>query len=325
MDLDLPPVYAYPPIAMGYKDGPLLPEARLAEQATMEAEPTQPDSKVLPTQCCIQPLRVEEGRRGEKESGLKIEVVASQTSDAEDQKEETRLEAKGCSISEPESEVSGLSPCPSSASVPDPGCMVTATGQPQKVDLSLAFLGQKSLEEPQQSREQDSEIAKEDSEEDQPEKNRPLPSECTACVPLESAEEDKQAEESEGNDEENVEVVENEEEGDRSGPSPEQHLELTCNSPAPAPPSDAPLSPVPSTSAQLQGAYMWSLELLIAAALCATRDALYPPAPPVQAPGPKPHHGMEILGEVAELEIQQRSKENDGEGEVPFNIQVKTL
>lgn len=325
-DLDLPPVYTYPPIAMGYKDGPSLPEARLAEQATMEVEPTQPDAKVLPTQCCIQPTRVEEGRRGEKECGLKIEVVASQMGDSEDQKEETRLEANGCSISEPESEISGLSPCPSSASVPDPGCMVTATGQPQKVDLSLAFLGQKSLEEPQQSKEQDSEITKEDSEEDQPEKNRPLQPECTACVPLESAEEDKQAEESEGNDEENVEVVENEEEKGRSGTSPEQHLtELTSNSPTPAPPSDAPLPPVPSTSAQLQGAYMWSLELLIAAALCATRDALYPPAPPVQAPSPKPHHGMEILGEVAELEIQQRSKDNDGEGEVPFNIKLKSL
>ncbi|XP_056890510.1 BAH and coiled-coil domain-containing protein 1 isoform X2 [Takifugu flavidus] len=326
LEPDLPPVYTYPPIAMGYKDGPSLPEARLAEQATMEVEPTQPDAKVLPTQCCIQPTRVEEGRRGEKECGLKIEVVASQMGDSEDQKEETRLEANGCSISEPESEVSGLSPCPSSASVPDPGCMVTATGQPQKVDLSLAFLGQKSLEEPQQSKEQDSEITKEDSEEDQPEKNRPLQPECTACVPLESAEEDKQAEESEGNDEENVEVVENEEQKGRSGTSPEQHLtELTSNSPAPAPPSDPPLSPVPSTSAQLQGAYMWSLELLIAAALCATRDALYPPAPPAQAPSPKPHHGMEILGEVAELEIQQRSKDNDGEGKDMLTFDLRSL
>lgn len=314
-------MYTYPPISMGYKGGPSLPEARLAEQAIMEAGPAQPDAKVLPHPCCIQPLTVEEGRRGEKKSGLEGVVVASQTGDAEDQKEETRLEAKGCSIAEPESEASGLSPCPSSASVPDPGCMVTATGQPQKVELSPAFLGQKSLEEPQQSKEQDSEIAKEDSKEDQPEKSGPEQPECTVCVPVESAEKDKQVEEADGNEEENVEVVENEEEDERSGMSPEEHLMgLTCNPPAPSPPSDSPRSTVPSTSAQLQGAYMWSLELLIAAALCATRDALYPPAPPTQAPSPKPHHGMEILGEVAELEIQQRNdqKESDGKFLLPF-------
>lgn len=302
---------------MGYKNGPSLPEARLAEQATMEAGPAQPDAKVLPHPRCIQPLTVEEGRRGEKESELEGKVVASLTADAEDQKEETRLEAKGCSVSEPESEVSGLSPCSSS----DPGCLITATGRPQKVELSPAFLGQKSLEEPQQSKEQDSEIAKEDSKEDQPEENGPEQLECTVCVPVESTEKDKQVEEGEGDEEENVEVVENEEENERSGMSPEEHLMgLACNLPASSPSSDSPLSAVRSTAAQLQGAYMWSLELLIAAALCATRDALYPPAPPSQAPSPKPHHGMEILGEVAELERQRRSneKESDGKFLSPF-------
>lgn len=305
---------------MGYKGGPSLPEARLAEQATMEAGPAQPDAKVLPHPRSIQPLTVEEGRRGEKDSGLEGEVVASQTGAAEDQKAERRLEAKGCSISEAESEVSGLSPCPSSASVPDPGCMVTATGQPQKVELSPAFLSQKSLEEPQQLKEQDSEIAKEDSKEDQPEKSGPEQPEWTVCGPVESAEKDKQVEEGEGNEDENVEVVENEEEDERSGMSPEDHLMgLTCNSaaPPPPPPSGSPLSAGPSTSAQLQGAYMWSLELLIAAALCATRDALYPPAAGAQAPSPHPQHGMEILGELAELEIQQRRTEKEGGGKIP--------
>lgn len=314
-------MYTYPPISMGYKGGPSLPEARLAEQATMEAGPAQPDAKVLPHPCCIQPLTVEEGRRGEKESGLEGEAVASKTGDAEDQKVEARLEAKGCSVSEPESEVSGLSPCPSPASVPDPGCMATATGQPQKVELSPTFLGQKSLEEPQQSKEHNAEIAKEDSREDQREKSRPEQPECTVCVLVESAGKDKQVEEGEGKEEENVEVVENEEEDERSGMSPEERvLGLICIPPAPSPPSDPPLSTQASTSAQLQGAYMWSLELLIAAALCATRDALYPPAAPSQAPGPQPHHGMEILGEVAELEIQQRDKEKESDGKflLPF-------
>ncbi len=84
----------------------------------------------------------------------------------------------------------------------------------------------------------------------------------------------------------------------------------------PSPTLDPAILPTASTAAQ--GAYMWSLELLIAAALCATRDALYPPAPAVRALSPPPQHGMEMLGELAELEIQQRSRESrekDGEGE----------
>lgn len=71
---------------------------------------------------------------------------------------------------------------------------------------------------------------------------------------------------------------------------------------------------VPASAAQLQGAYMWSLELLIAAALCATRDALYPPSPTVQMPSPPTHHGMEILGELAELEIQNRNRDSKEKG-----------
>lgn len=316
---DLPPVYTYPPITMGYKAGPSPPEARLAEQATLEVEPAQPDSKSLPRPCHIQPLGEEEERR-EEEDERDCEVVASQSGVIEQDKEERRVEAKGCPVSEPESEISGLPPCLSPAPVPDSACLATATGKALKVELSLGCPGQKAgLEEPQLSKEQedDREHGKEDTEEDEREKMGPAPTECTVSVPVEPGEEEK--EEDEDKDGENVEVVEDEEEEEGSGLSPGQNLvELTCNSPAPSPSSDPTLPPTGSSAAQLQGAYMWSLELLIAAALCATRDALYPPAPAVRAPSPPPHHGMEILGELAELEIQQRSRENkekDAEGE----------
>lgn len=53
----------------------------------------------------------------------------------------------------------------------------------------------------------------------------------------------------------------------------------------------------------------WSLELLIAATLCADRDAPPPaptaPSPPCDAPFWPTHHGMELLSELAELERPQ--------------------
>lgn len=316
--VDLPPVYTYPPITLGYKAGPSPPEARLAEQATVEAEPAQPDAKSLPHPCHIQPLTEEPGRR-EEEVGIDCEVVASQTRVAEEDKEETRLDAKGSSISEPECTISGLPPCPSPASVPDSDC--TATGKAQKVELSLGCSGQKGLEEPRLCKEQESDRknGKEDTEGEEGEKMGPEQTECTVSVPVELRQEGEVVEEEGDKDGENVEVVEDDEEEEASGTSPSQNLaDLARDSPAPSSSSDPTLLPTASTAAQLQGAYMWSLELLIAAALCATRDALYPPVPAVRAPSPPPHRGMEILGELAELEIQQRSREsneNNTEGE----------
>ncbi|XP_039991206.1 BAH and coiled-coil domain-containing protein 1 [Xiphias gladius] len=327
LEPDLPPVYTYSPITMGYKAGPLPAEAQLAEQAMVEAEPAEADS--LPHPCPVQPLTVEDERR-EKEDGRDCEVVESQSGVVGEEKGERRVEAKGSSVSEPESKISGFPPCPSSAPVPDPACPATATGKTLKVELSLGCPGHKaSPKEPQLSKEQedDREHGKEDMEEDEVERMESDPRKCIVSVPVEPDEEEKEEEEEDGDkDGENVEVVEDEEEEKGSGGSLGKDLvEVTCSSPAPSPTSDPILPPLASTAAQLQGAYMWSLELLIAAALCATRDALYPPVPAVQAPSPPPHHGMEILGELAELEIQQRSRESkeevtEGEDMLTFDL-----
>lgn len=317
---DLPPVYTYPPITMGYKAGHSSPEARLAEQATVEVEPAEPDSKSLPHPHLIQPLTKEEERRKEQD-GRDFEVLESPSGvPEEEEEEEGQTEAKGCSFSKPESEISGLQPCTSTASVSDLACPTTATGKALEVELSLGCLGQKTgLEEPHLSKEQedDREHEKGDMEEDAGKKMEAEPTGYSLSVPVEPEEEEKEKmEEDREKNGENVEVVEIEEEEEGSGICPGEDLvELICNSPAPSPSSDAPTA---TTVAHLQGAYMWSLELLIAAALCATRDALCPPVPTVQAPSPPPHRGMEILGELAELEIQQRSRESeekDTEGE----------
>ncbi|KAM3592528.1 uncharacterized protein V6R79_020793 [Siganus canaliculatus] len=334
LEPDLPPVYSYPPITMGYKAGPSPPEARLAEQATVEAEPAQPDSKSLPRPCHIQPLSEEKKRREKEEDGRDYEGAASRSGLAEEKKEERTLEAKGCSVSETESEISGLPPCPSPAPAPDLACPATATGKVLKVELSLGCVGQRaSLEESQLSKEQedDSKHRKEGMEADEGEEMRPEPVECTVSVPGVSGEEEKEEVDEDGEkDGDNIEVVEDDDEANKGiGTSPDHNVvELMSNSPAPSPSSDTTLAPTVSSAAQLQGAYMWSLELLIAAALCATRDSLYPQAAAVRAPSPPLNHGMEMLGELAELEIQQRdreAKEKDTEGEDMLTFDLHSL
>uniref|UniRef100_A0A665WAH3 BAH domain and coiled-coil containing 1b n=1 Tax=Echeneis naucrates TaxID=173247 RepID=A0A665WAH3_ECHNA len=326
LEPDLPPVYTYPPIIMGYKAGPSPAEARLAEQAMVEAEPAEPDSKSPQHPCHTEPLSKEE-ERGELDDTGNCEVVESRSAVAEEEKEEKRAEGKGCSVSEPESKISGLLPCPSPVPVPvpDPACPIPATGKTLKVELSMGCPGQKaSLEEPQPSKEQedDRERGKEDMEDKEGEKMEPDLTECTVSVPVKPEEKDRVEEDDGDRDGENVEVVvdENKEESPSTG-----LMEVILSSPYCSPTSDPSPPSSASTAAQLQGAYMWSLELLIAAALCATRDALYPPVPAVQAPIPPAHYGMEILGELAELEIQQRSRESkekvaEGEDTLTFDL-----
>ncbi|CAG5909212.1 unnamed protein product [Menidia menidia] len=316
LEPDLPPVYTFSPICMGYKAGPSPPEARLAEQPMVEEAPAEPEPKSLPRPCHIQSLTVEEEMRSE-ENGEDCEVAESQTGVTE----ETREETKACSVSEPQSKISGLQPCPFPAPVTDPACPAGIT---LKEDLSLGCLGQKAgLEESQLSIELESggEHEKEDTGEDEREKMEPKSAECTASMPAESEKDKNWCEKGD-----NVEVVEEKEES-RMSPA-EDVVELACRSPALSPSSDPRLASRASTTAQLEGAYMWSLELLIAAALCATRDALYPPAPVEQALCPSPHHGMEMLGELADLEIKQRNregKEEDTEGEEMLAFDLHSL
>lgn len=320
LEPDLPPVYTYPPITMGYKAGPSPHEAQLAE-ASVEAKPAEPDSKSLPHPYHIQPLPNTEERR-EEEDGRDCEVVESQSGVSEEEKEERTQEGTGCSFSKPQREISGLPPCPSPAMVPDSPIQAMATGKALKEALCLGCPGQQDgLEESRVSKEQEDD--RRQVKEDKEEKTEPEPIECKVSVPVE--EERREMEEGE-----NVEVVEDDTEEDATGMSPveEEVVELICDSPAPSPSSVIALPPSSNAAAQLQGAYMWSLELLIAAALCATRDALYPPAPAARAPSPPTHHGMEILGELAELEIQQRSRERkdkDTEGEDMLTFDLHSL
>ncbi|KAM4623762.1 LOW QUALITY PROTEIN: BAH and coiled-coil domain-containing protein 1 [Polymixia lowei] len=356
LEPDLPPVYTYPSIAMGYKAGPSPPEARLAEHTAMEAEPAEPVPKSLPHPCPIQLLpgeEEEEERRGGEE-GRDCEVVEPQSGGLEAERKERRAEVKVRCVSEPplactQTQISGTPSCPASvpspAALPDPASPAQADALDGDGELSLGRPGHRAGPEeprPSQDPEDDGKRRKQDTEDDEEEEEEEeerleaTQRECTVSVPLEliGGEEEKQ----EDKDDQNVEVVDDDdEEAEEEEENGRKSVELISSSPPsshlPSASSSSPLPPPASgTAAQLQGAYMWSLELLIAAALCATRDALYPPTPatpaPAPAPGPPPHRGMEILGELAELEIQQRSRDREDrevEGEDTLTFDLHSL
>ncbi|XP_057681407.1 BAH and coiled-coil domain-containing protein 1 [Corythoichthys intestinalis] len=295
LEPDLPPVYAFPPLSMGFKAGPSPPEARLAEQASQEAEPAEPDSKSLQPLPHVPPLTKDETRRKEEEEEEgDCEVVESHSGPPEEKKSQE----DGCSVPDHEKTTSGLLPCPSQSSVPDPTSPAAAASKaPKQAEIS-----------------KDDEVEKECGKEE-------LPGKKMECEPFNSTAQEREEEEEETNQHEEL-VVDGEEEAiERTGDDQEGSR---ANSPC----SDGLPSISGSMAAQQEGAYMWSLELLIAAALCATRDALQASVPVPRPPSPMVHHGMEILGELAELEIQQRSlegKENQDEGERMLTFDLHSL
>ena len=149
-----------------------------------------------------------------------------------------------------------------------------------------------------------------------------------------------EAEEEEEEEGEMVEVVEDDKEEeakeDEERDAAVAELDASGAPSCPASSSSHSCSPPPegACSSSSTSAYMWSLELLIAAALCATRDAVQG-APRVAkatvAPGApggplsSAHPGMEILGELADLEIQQRRRQTEGketEGELMRRVEA---
>lgn len=279
----------------------------------LDPEPAQPDAKSPHHPCHIQTLPDEEGGGGagggessrseQEEDGLDCELVAVGGREAET--EEARPRAKRSSASEPDGRVPGLPPGPSSAPIPDSDG-TTATGEAQKVELLLGCSGQGGPEEPGRAKERDREGGAEEEEAEE----KTASSECNASVPVEAGLQDEE--------EENVEVVEDDDEdgGEERTLCSKQDTEvlLLRSSSPPASPcvslsSDPGLSAFsPDTPTKQEVAYIWSLELLVASALCTSKEALYLPAPPAWTPAPPPQHGLEILAEISELGTMQRSR-----------------
>ncbi|KAL0179212.1 hypothetical protein M9458_024654, partial [Cirrhinus mrigala] len=96
----------------------------------------------------------------------------------------------------------------------------------------------------------------------------------------------------------------------------EQDPERVAEDEAPIGSPSPPFSPCPVPSAlgnQYPGSCIWSLELLIAAALCATRDACMAAPAPVSRNAVAPNYGIELLSELAELERSQQQRNNTEE------------
>ncbi|XP_050979938.1 BAH and coiled-coil domain-containing protein 1 isoform X2 [Labeo rohita] len=96
----------------------------------------------------------------------------------------------------------------------------------------------------------------------------------------------------------------------------EQDPERTAEDESPIGSPSPPFSPCPVSSAlgnQYPGSCIWSLELLIAAALCATRDACMAAPAPVSRNAVAPNYGIELLSELAELERSQQQRNNTEE------------
>lgn len=275
LEPDLPPIYTFPQITMGYKAGPSPPEARSAENVLTEVEPVESESKSYPQSCC-----------SVVEDQETLEAQVETTTSTVAKGELVQREEEEYLVSE--SSASGLQPCP-----PSPA---TATGHVLQVEQSERVASEKLplSKEQTDNRADETQCTGENDVEE-----RVAKPECNVSVPEDLAEDRPEQDEQE---QENVVVVDGDDEEERSSLEETSYCSL-------------------SSTAQLQGAYMWSLELLIAAALCATRDALYPPVASVPPPSAPPHHGMEILGELAELEIEKRIRENEeGEDMLTFDL-----
>uniref|UniRef100_A0A8C6TKE7 BAH domain and coiled-coil containing 1b n=1 Tax=Neogobius melanostomus TaxID=47308 RepID=A0A8C6TKE7_9GOBI len=273
LEPDLPPVYTFPPITMGYKAGPSPPEARAAENILTEPESAVSESKSHPQSCCSV---------ADDQETPQARVVTPHAAGAKD--EPQRREEEECLASELERR---------------PPSPATATGHVLQVEQSERAASPLSKEQT------------DDGEDETPgaEERAPKP-ECNVFVPEDLSEGRPEQDEPE---QENLVVVDDDE---------EEEMVVASGRSSPAEVSRCSIS----SSAQLQGAYMWSLELLIAAALCASRDALYPPVPAPPPPSAPSHHGMEILGELAELEIEKRKRENeDKEGEDMLTFDLHSL
>lgn len=102
-------------------------------------------------------------------------------------------------------------------------------------------------------------------------------------------------------------------------------VDFVCLSPAP---TSAPISPSQTAIAEPHKPHVpcyWSLELLIAAAFCTDVPPfpLFPfSAPLASSSPPNPHQGMELLSELADLELQEQKRtcgKSQGEGQTRFH------
>ncbi|XP_051958759.1 BAH and coiled-coil domain-containing protein 1 [Xyrauchen texanus] len=268
LEPDLPPGYTYPAIAIGYKGGPSPQEVQLAEHADLEAEQAEPAEPAPQTH----PLSPK-GEEPDCHTGMGSPTRTSQ----EIQEDYVVIEAEG-EMGEGQTGVTcGPSPLSQTSLCPITNSTVADT-HPEPATM-ITDIQTSGIDIPAPA-------------EDLKEQNDGLLDPVQGSL---STFQDSQSMEPTVTD-------------------PERTVEGNCASPCNSVESthaSPPLYPCPVSSAlgnQYPGSCIWSLELLIAAALCATHDALM--VAPVSADTMAPNYGMELLSELAELEQTQQQRNN---------------
>ncbi|KAL4612909.1 BAH and coiled-coil domain-containing protein 1 [Arapaima gigas] len=287
LEPDLPPGYTYPAISMGYRGGPSPHDVRLAEPADLEAVQAEPPDTA--------PQSLHFPEEGEEPEHKGVEIPIRTT-------EEESMEA------EPQEDVED----------------VGTLGGPSELEKEELFVGPVTEVQPSDGV-LASGIETETLAED-------LSAGCQKELGVVRT----------GDDEQHVEM-----EPERMEESPHGvHVEQDCSTDILSPgttckenpgtmlpeeiqtemPSSPPPSPAPC-SAPAVARCIWSLELLIAAALCGDVHPDPTPValpPPFSAPACTGHRGMELLSELASLELRHQhnsSESSQGEELLTFDLQ----
>ncbi|XP_035381356.1 BAH and coiled-coil domain-containing protein 1 isoform X1 [Electrophorus electricus] len=315
MEPDLPPGYTYPAIAMGYRNGPTPQDMQLAEPAELEAIPVVPVEHTpaplsslgegLECHAIVRPIPESQlPMEGKNEEELREEPGGDML---QQEVEAGPVEAVGCCVSVEAEQVqaqASLHTCPPaeiSAHKTAHCPIVHGEEQALEGDSTITCGAQASGVLPDRDNEGQSELESQGTQK--------LPDPEHPCISASPA-----ALQQNASSKEDVEKMSKEPLADDHSQKPSAPPSLPCATPCPQP-------PVPS---------YWSLELLIAAAFCGDAP---PPSPPPSTP-PRgcsgtfypSTHGMELLSELAELELQQnRHRATSGEGEEHLIFDLQSL
>lgn len=320
---DLPPGYTYPAMSMGYRSGPSPQDVRLAEPADLEAVQVEPTDHApqslsslegeLDCQATVRPLpetlppkEMEQGveeRVAEGVVKLRQDVEVAAVTGANYVSGEKEVRDQGPTEEEVLVCPPVESPVCEAASCPVP----LSTEEPERPAAVITLEG-----------EEDDEAVGEESQVEPAQKvTVPGEQDTPAIIELDPASPAAPAEslQSTGLQAETQDAMQcNNETG-----CADTSADFPCLSPASTSAHSPGQAMAASSHKPLVPCY-WSLELLIAAAFCTD----VPPFPllsmsaPSAAPAqPNPHQGMELLSELADLELQQQKRtcgKSQGEG-----------
>lgn len=327
---DLPPGYTYPAITMGYRSGPSPQDVRLAEPADLEAVQVEPAEhppqsltslgQELNCSVVVRPLPESLNEVEQEEDETVVERVLDQRKEVEvaavaapnyipveEEAQEQRPTEEDVLVCPPTE-----SPVCDAASCPVPLSAV----EPDRPEANI------NLEE-------DDEAMGGESQVEHPLKvNMPGEQELVLPAIIELDPASPAASESQSPSPEGAQ--DNKQQQENQIVSDDPSVDFVCLSPA----SAAPPSPSEATAAvpnkPLVPCY-WSLELLIAAAFCTDVPPfpLFPFSSASVAPQQySPHHGIHLLSELADLELQQQMRtcgKSQGEGYTHINTHTATL